>query len=611
MLTYCNNANFATQDNPDQFIYTLTLAPAVTSGPLTIEVVQGDSVVGNSEGATIKFDHNGASGVLAANPSVILFAQNPTNVQGQSVPQIRALGAATLDKSVPLPPANSALGSMSPVSSGTTVQQLAAANSSSAYRFDFVNATTVTVTYTGNMLGDAGYTNRLGETFNESIGFGVRSAPLAKDDSYRVPTSGTTTASVLANDTMGGVTASTTNATVTATGAVPAGLTLNADGTITIAPNTAAGTYSIPYKVCSNPATTPESCATATATVVVAGSVPVNDSYPPIAAATGGATASVLANDKVNLGDGNGDVPAVLGTNATLTPGAAPATGLTMSADGTITVLANTAPGTYQYPYTLCVVPATTPPACAAATATVVVAPTPLAVHDTPPAAPSVVGGTTPSVLANDAVSGQPVVLGGANPNATFEPGSAPTPTAGSIKMDPTTGVVTIAPGTTPGTYSYPYTICSLPATTPPSCSTATATIVVAPTPLAVSDALPTVTTDAGGTTRSVLVNDSMSGQPIVLSGPGANATLTPGSSPNPGIVMNPDGTITVRPGTAVGTYTYSYKICSLPATEPASCSEAIATVVVGNVNPVPVGPWWLLTPGLLMLGMRRLRARR
>ena len=35
-LTYCNNATWATKDNPDQFVYTLTLTPAVGSGPLTI-----------------------------------------------------------------------------------------------------------------------------------------------------------------------------------------------------------------------------------------------------------------------------------------------------------------------------------------------------------------------------------------------------------------------------------------------------------------------------------------------------------------------------------------------------------------------------------------------
>ena len=573
-------------------------------------MVQGSSTSGNSEGATIRIDHNGASGVLAANPNVMLHPQNPTDVRNGSFPQLRALGPAELSTASTLPAANTALAQLTPIPSGTTVQQLAANNANSAYRIDAVNATTLTVTYTGNMRGDGTYANRLGETYSEWIGFGVRSAPVAKDDSYRVPTSGATTASILANDTIGGATATTSNATVAAMGAVPAGLTLNTNGTITIAANTAPGTYTIPYKVCSNPATTPQSCATATATVVVEGAIPADDAYGPIPSATGATTASVLANDKVNLGDGNGNVAAVLGTNgnATLTPGTSPVTGLTMNSDGTITVAANTAPGTYSYPYTLCAVPATTPPACATATATVVIAPTPKAVNDTPPAVPAAGGGTTPSVLANDTMSDQTVVLG---TNATFTAGTAPTPTAGSIKMDPTTGVVTIALGTTPGTYSYPYTICSVPATDPASCSTATATIVVAPTPLAVDDAMPYVTNGAGGTTPSVLANDTMSGQLVVLTGPGTNATLTPGTSPNPGIVMNADGTITVKPDTPVGSYAYPYKICSVPATDPPSCSEAIATVKVSPPVSVPVGPWWLLAPGVLALGLRRLRGRR
>ncbi|WOP14069.1 hypothetical protein [Ottowia sp. SB7-C50] len=369
-LTYC-------KDSPDKFVYTLTLSPAPNSGPLTIEVVQGSSPVGNSEVATIQFEYApGASGVLAANPAVKLHSQNPSNVADTSTPQIRTFDSntPTLDKASPLPGANTALSAPTSIFSGDKVQSLAAYNAStnvsgttydgSRYRFDFVNATTVRVTYTGNMKGDSNLTTRVGETFNEWIGFGVRSGPVAKDDLYRVPTSGATTASVLGNDTMGGAPATGTNSTVTPTGTPPTGLTLNADGTITIAANTAPGTYTIPYKVCSKLATTPESCATATATVVVEGAIPANDSYGPIPSAAGATTASVLANDKVNLGDGKGDVAAVLGANgnATLTPGTSPVTGLTMNSDGTITVAANTAPGTYSYPYTLCAVPATTPP---------------------------------------------------------------------------------------------------------------------------------------------------------------------------------------------------------------------------------------------------------
>ncbi len=58
--------------------------------------------------------------------------------------------------------------------------------------------------------------------------------------------------------------------------------------------------------------------------------------------------------------------------------------------------------------------------------------------------------------------------------------------------------------------------------------------------------------------------------------------TLTPGVAPSPAagsITMNPDGTVTVAPGTSAGTYAYPYTICEL--LNPASCSTASATITV------------------------------
>lgn len=86
-------------------------------------------------------------------------------------------------------------------------------------------------------------------------------------------------------------------------------------------------------------------------------------------------TPSVITNDTV------GGAPVVLGTNATLIPGTAPA-GMTMDpATGVITVPAGTPPGSYPFPYQLCPLPIGTPPAnCVTATATVVVTAAPVAV---------------------------------------------------------------------------------------------------------------------------------------------------------------------------------------------------------------------------------------
>ncbi|MEJ2791765.1 MULTISPECIES: isopeptide-forming domain-containing fimbrial protein, partial [unclassified Pseudoxanthomonas] len=91
----------------------------------------------------------------------------------------------------------------------------------------------------------------------------------------------------------------------------------------------------------------------------------------------------------------------------------------------------------------------------------------------------------------------------------------------------------------------------------------------------AVDDTSPSISGSTGGTTPSVLVNDTLNSQPVDPS----DVTLTPGTSPNPGLTMNPDGTITVAPGTPAGTYTYPYQICEV--LNPTNCDSANATVVV------------------------------
>ncbi|MGL6290483.1 MAG: DUF7507 domain-containing protein, partial [Silanimonas sp.] len=126
----------------------------------------------------------------------------------------------------------------------------------------------------------------------------------------------------------------------------------------------------------------------------------------------------------------------------------------------------------------ICLSPATTPETCDTAIATVVVRVSIDAVDDGPVTVPGT-GGTTPSVVINDTVNGQPLVLSGPGANATLTPGTAPSPAAGSITMN-ADGTITVAPGTTPGTYAYPYTVCISPATAPPTCDTATLTIVIA-----------------------------------------------------------------------------------------------------------------------------------
>ena len=387
----------------------------------------------------------------------------------------------------------------------------------------------------------------------------------AVDDTFP-PVNGATggnTATVLGNDTLNGV--PVTAATVTlAPGASPnPGLSMNPDGTITIAPGTAAGTYSYPYTICE--ALNPANCDTATATVVVdaAPIVAVDDTNPTaINGNTGGvAITSIFANDTLN------GLP-VVRTEITVTNTTVPPQLLLDPASGEVSVVPGTAAGTYTFDYTICEL--LNPTNCATAVVTVVVAAAPIvAIDDSFPLVNGGQGGTTATVISNDTLDGQPITLGSGG-NATLTPGASPNP---GLVMNPD-GTISIAPGTAAGTYQYPYTICEV--LNPSNCDTAIATVVVGAAVIdAVDDTFPSVNGENGGSTASVLGNDTLDGVPATT----ATVTLAPGTSPNPGLSMNPDGTISIAPGTAAGTYSYPYTICEV--LNPGNCDTATATVVV------------------------------
>ncbi len=205
-------------------------------------------------------------------------------------------------------------------------------------------------------------------------------------------------------------------------------------------------------------------------------------------------------------------------------------------------------------------------------TATITVGAAPIdAVDDTGTVANGATGGVAvPNVLVNDTLNGVPATLS----TVTLTQVSTSNP---NVTLNPATGAVTVAPNTPAGTYTLVYRICEI--LNPTNCDTATVTVTVGAAPIdAVDDSFPPVNGVSGGTTASVLVNDTLNGVAVIP----ANVTLTPGAAPTPtsgSIVMNPDGTITIAPNTEAGTYTYPYTICEV--LNPTNCDTAIATVVV------------------------------
>ncbi|WP_333809764.1 beta strand repeat-containing protein, partial [Flavobacterium sp.] len=169
---------------------------------------------------------------------------------------------------------------------------------------------------------------------------------VAVDDTYGPFNgyTGGTTASVLVNDTINGVVVNPSDVTVSGV-TIPSGFTLNSDGTITIASGTTSGTYTLSYQICE--VVNPTNCDTADVTITIANVIDaVDDAYGSINGYTGATTASVLTNDTLNGVQVNP-------SEITLTPNTVP-TGLTLNANGTITIAPGTPAGTYTVTYTIC-----------------------------------------------------------------------------------------------------------------------------------------------------------------------------------------------------------------------------------------------------------------
>ena len=285
---------------------------------------------------------------------------------------------------------------------------------------------------------------------------------------------GGTVGSVLGNDTLGdsavAADGSQTTLTLTDLGGLT-GATISDDGTITVPAGTEAGTYTLTYDLCDEALAS--NCDTATVMIEV--TAPVIDavaddfSATPIIATVGGTVGSVLADDTV---DGTAAATDGSGTTLALTD-LDGLTGATISDDGTITVPAGAAPGTYNLTYDLCDEAITTN--CDTAVATIVVInPVIDAVEDDYTASPvsSADGGTVGSVLANDTVNASAVKADGSETTLTLT--DLDGLTGATIADD---GTITVPAGSTPGTYALTYDLCDGTDTT--ICDTAVATVVV------------------------------------------------------------------------------------------------------------------------------------
>ena len=440
----------------------------------------------------------------------------------------------------------------------------------------------------------------------------VETAPVieAVDDVAISPRGGQV--DVLHNDTVGGNPATLTNVAIAiVTDGGLTGVTVDPTTGKLVVPNTATpDTYDVTYKICL--LSDPNTCDTAVAKITVTSdtnhTIEANDD-PETQVAKGGEV-DVLHNDKV---DGNPATP----TNVDITiPIDGGLTGITINpATGKIKIPTDATLGAYDITYQICVKGATAP--CDTAKVRIIVTedvvPTPTINANDDPETQVAKGGVV-DVLSNDRVNGDPATA--ANVDITIANDGGLT----GVTADPATGKIKVPDNATPATYDVEYRICVKGATSP--CDTAKAKITVTPdaTPSrpikAVDDDFGKVPNTVDYTTTNTVFStgvDTLEGVSGILS-PETDVILHKGAVTRQDgtavqagtITMNDNGSITVKQGTPVGVYTYTYSICEKAV--PTNCSEeakatfeVVDNTILAKDDEFEVGTSGGLTPSILI----------
>ena len=437
---------------------------------------------------------------------------------------------------------------------------------------------TYVLTYTicENLIGN---NNCSSATVTVAVGVPLIRAYNDDDSTFHITNgaNGGTTSSVLANDNLNGVTNPSINSVTLTWTNVPTGIQTNTNGSLTVPAGTPAGTYTVSYRICER--LNGSNCSSATVTVVVGqASLTAVDNTFTVTNTTTTTTDSVLNNDSYN-----GTTGLVGNTSVTLTWLTVP-TGIQTNTNGSLTVPAGIASGTYTVTYRLCEVLNNSN--CSIATATIVVKGV-----ATPTVTPTVTITanadtythtvssttyiTTSNVLTNDRIGTNPATVASVTIRTA-------TPTINSPYIDKNTGFVVIPSGTPTGTHVLTYSLCGIaPLTGCSSVTTVTVNVVsttAAPINIvATPDGTVTISTATGGTTSSVLANDTLEGLPVTT----GTVSFTWTTATPTGFTLNNDGTITVASNTAVGFYTVSYTICATRGGDSACATSFIEVRVV------------------------------
>ena len=394
---------------------------------------------------------------------------------------------------------------------------------------------------------------------------------------------GTTTATVFENDLRG--TAPINSSEVNLTwGTAPAHMATNTNGTITVLPNTPAGTYTISYTICEKD--NPTNCSTAIATVKVVTLKAVNDGVKTLPK-TGG-NVEILSNDIYGAPTG---VTSVTTANTTLTiTYNSGITGLAINPNGTLQVPASAPAGSYNVEYRICTIAA--PVICDTATLTIVKQAEIIANDDSFAGVVTTTEYTIGNVLNNppsgsDTLDGNQATVG--NVSLSVVTPAAPSGTVPYINI--ATGGVVVPAGTPANIYIITYKICEKDLSGVPTattnCDVATVTVnIYSPTTVEANPDTFTYSGTGTQTVGNVLTNDTVSG---TTSATTSNVTISQVSTPTGAIVPRIDttnGNVIVPNNTPSGIYTLTYQICTVAT--PTACATATVEVTVPAATPTP-----------------------
>ncbi|MCD0468078.1 hypothetical protein LPB89_21875, partial [Flavobacterium sp. ENC] len=362
---------------------------------------------------------------------------------------------------------------------------------------------------------------------------------------------------------------------LTVTTPIPAGLTINTNGTVTVAANTPAGTYNLEYTICE--INNPGNCDTATSTVVVTAATLVAnlDAVPSTLSSNAPKTLlNVFDNDTKNE-------VALIPSEVKLTVTTADPKGyLTVDTNGNAILGANAPAGTYQLTYQICEL--LNPTNCSSNQVQVTItAPGIDAVADNLGSINGNTGGTTTvSLIAGDTVNAAQAVIG-TNPGDVKLTVTTPIPAGLTIN---TNGTVTVAANIPAGSYNLEYTICEI--NNPGNCDTATSTVVVtAATLVANLDAVPsTLSSNTPKTLVNVFDNDTKNGAALIPSD--VKLTVTT-ADPKGYLTVDTNGNAILGANAPAGTYQLRYEICELLNLTNCSSNQVQVTITAPGIDAV------------------------